>query len=359
MNSSKGLLAATSIAGALAAATALPDGLGFHPEAGKTLAKVFEAESLVELDEFSAIVDGQDYGALLGALELSIESTQSVTVVDTYVTTEDGRPQELRRTFDALGTETSSSFGSDFDSGDQGMSFSSDLEGSTVVFTLDEDGEYAVAFADEDGGDEDLLDGLEEDMDLRFLLPDGEVSEGDSWEVPVSAFAALIRPGGDLGLGPDDLALDELEGMDGLMDSLEDSLEEELGEILEGSCECTFAGMREVDGVELAEIELALEISSAVDIVELLDDAIAELSATTGEEAPFVIEIADLNVDIESEGVLLWDLEGGHLRSLELSSDGLLELDVAISIDAEGESHTAEISVELSLSMKHGVTTGE
>ena len=137
------------------------DDVAFAPDAGTVLTKTFAAKSDFDLDDFTAIMDGQDFGSMmLGDLELTMGGETSVTVTDEYEGVEDGAPTRLQRSFDTIESDFSMSVSSGMGGDDQDMSSSSDLEGRTVVFEREEDG-YAVSFA-EDNGDEELLEGLEE-----------------------------------------------------------------------------------------------------------------------------------------------------------------------------------------------------
>ena len=73
-----------------------------------------------------------------------------------------------------------------------GYTGSSELEGETVVFAWEEDGEtYAVSSEDVD---EELLEELRFDYDYAALLPGESVSEDDEWFVDVDEFRSLMDP---------------------------------------------------------------------------------------------------------------------------------------------------------------------
>ena len=50
----------------------------------------------------------------------------------------------------------------------------------------------------------ELLKGLNEDMDLRALLPKDEVKVGDEWDIEVSGLASVIAPGGERKIKPEE-----------------------------------------------------------------------------------------------------------------------------------------------------------
>jgi len=354
MKPSARLLSLCPVVAVLLASTGPRDQVAFGPEEGTSLTKTFQSEGIFELDDFSAILDGQDMSAMLGSFEVSFDTSSTVSVTDTYGPSEEGRPLRLERSFETLEGEASSSMDSDMGSETDSMPLSSDLEGTTVVFAWDEEEEdYSVSF-DGDGGDEELLEGLEEEMDLRFLLPEDSVSEDDTWEVPLTAFAALITPGGNLNMSSGDA--DGLGDFEDVLDELQSELTGDQADMLAGTAQCTYTGVREEDGAELAEIAIEIEISTSTDILDLVLGIAESVAEDSGEEMPLEFEIADLEVEIEAEGVLLWNTEAGHFHSLELSSDGYIAIDVAFGADMGGESHSAEISVEMSASMKNSVT---
>ena len=323
----------------------------FAPESGSSAIKTFRMEGSFDLDELSVVLDGQDLGGMLGELVLSAESNSTIVVSDGYLELEDGRPARLERTFETLEASFSLSLATAMGDEHQGMGSASPLEGATVVFVFDPDeGEYLVEYLSGEG-DEDLLEGLEEDMDLRFLLPEGEVSVGDTWEVDVSEFIALVMVGGDLGFAPEDLESGDFENFGFVEEVLEETLHDTLAEVFEGTCTCTFAGVGE-DESHLAEIEIELEVSSAVDLVELLTEIVEAIAGAQGEETLFELEVADLDVDLESEGTLLWNLEAGRFESLELGAEGDIGVDLQVSWETEQGDHSGEASLELTVSLE-------
>ena len=72
----------------------------FEPEAGTRVRRSFEAVSELTLDEMNITVDGEDQDAESGGFEF--EHLERIVVTDELVEVEDGRPTELRRTFDEL-----------------------------------------------------------------------------------------------------------------------------------------------------------------------------------------------------------------------------------------------------------------
>src|SRR5262249_29772967 len=139
-----------------------------------------------------------------GQGKITIEDEQHVVVTDHYVSLSGGRPTKLERSFDELSGKSRSKFEFEGMGGEEGgpeedaNDESSSLQGKSVTFAWDKDAEkYDLAFA-EGKGDEDLLKDLEEDMDLRGILPTKSVSQGDSWDLDAKLFQHVLSPGGDL-----------------------------------------------------------------------------------------------------------------------------------------------------------------
>jgi hypothetical protein len=348
--------------GLVAAATALIsfaptlDEPAFGPESGSSLTKTFVYGGDFSLDEFSAIVDGQDIAAMLGSIEATLELENTVTITDTYVTSADGRPTKLVRSFDTMEGVTAVELAMDFGSEDQELESSSELEGTTVVFEWDDDeGAFDVSF-EEDEGDDDLLEGLVEDMDLRVFLPAGEVSPDDSWEVDLKLLSDVAFPGGNLKLLPDDVDDEAFGDTDVLGDVFGDDYGDYISDLLEGSCVCTYKGTTD-EG--LGEILVAIELGSAADLSDMLTEIIETLGETVDGGPSISIELADVNLDFEGEGVLLWNLGESRLASFELTGDVILAVDIGITGDMGGEPQSAELSAEMSGSYTYKVETEE
>lgn len=332
--------------------------LAFAPEEGSRVTKTFEIAADFALDDLSLVVNGEDIGAMIGGLDLSGETLTAVSVTDVYGKTKNGRPLGLVRTFDSLSGSFEVSVMTEWGGEDQDVQSTSELEGATVRFDWNDDAdEYEVAF-DEKGGDEDLLEGLVEDMDLRAFLPPADVEEGDTWQVDLEALSTVIAPGGDLVLLPDDaeMDLDEMKELEDLFSGQFD----DFGELLEGECTCVLSGIREEDGRKLAEIDIDLEVRADIDLSDMILQALELIGEELGEEAPEIdLETADLSIEIDGTGVLLWDLEAGRASSLDLTGEAIFSIDLSVSAEMDGEGGSAEFYAELSGQYRETVTIGE
>ncbi|MEE8468435.1 MAG: hypothetical protein V3T22_08270, partial [Planctomycetota bacterium] len=247
--------------------------ISFAPGEGTSLTKTFTNTMVFGLDDMSMLMNGEEH-PMMPEIEMDMEVTSSTTITDEYVSMGRGRPQILRRTFDEIGTEMNlemviEAMGQSEEQNPSGAG-TSPLEGETVVFTWDdEDEEYKVTFPEDAEGDEDLLANLIEDMDLRVLLPDGEVSEGDSWDIPLAGLVDVLAPGGDLKL---DIDMDGAgAGMGSPPPEMMSNMREMFGDMLEGSATATFSSTRDVDGTTVAVIDIEIDIDTARDMTEFLE----------------------------------------------------------------------------------------
>lgn len=292
---------------------------------------------------------------MMPEMEMSVSVVNEIEVTDEYVSVRDGMPRMLERTFDSLASDTEMAMEIDMmgqiQSEEVPTSASSDLEGVTVTFEWDGDEQEYVPGFSEGEGDEELLENLMEDMDFRSLLPDGEVDVDDEWEVDLAAFTAVLAPGGDLKLVPEDMDT----GMMG-MNSNFGSFSDWVGDGVEGEVLATFRGTRESeDGASVGVIEVVVEIESAVDLTDMVLEAMDEAELPP-EVQDMEIDHMDLEITIEAEGTLLWDLEEGRAESFELSGDFEFTMDMGMAISAQGMEMEMEQVMEMSGTMTSTAT---
>jgi hypothetical protein len=300
--------------------------------------RTLENAYTMQLDSMTLTMDGEELPPdALGELDIQIEHSETYVVTDTYEAVEGGKPRRLRRSFDELGGRESSRFSSEEGEKGDASEYASELEGKAVVFTWDEEtGRFDAAFAADHVGAADLLADLDEDMDLRRLLPERPVAEGESWSIDPRAFSAVLDPGGDLGL--------EIEG--GLEEGPDDSDKEaQLRANLAGSITATYRGTRADDGVHQALIALACEISTYAE------------QPLEGDEVPEGTNGTDrIEIRFDLEGELCWDLAHGHASSFELSGANEYTDRQTFAEDFEGQrfehSQTMAFSGQSSFSMR-------
>jgi hypothetical protein len=292
-------------------AIAPEDPLRCAPQEGLVLRKVFEREARLELTALEMTVDGGSHGEMPKP-ELSIELAESNTFLDRCAAVEDGRVTKLVRTFEKLSEERDERIVEGEASEQQTASAHSDLQGETVEFTWDSgEGEYSAEFEGGEG-DSKLLEGLVAELDLCAFLPQGEVEEGASWDVPASAFGSLLCPGGDLKL--------VAEGQ------LEHGAELELARSLQGTIRAT---LRAADEQGLARIDLELELSARAER-ELEDDSGSERQSNA----------------YQLSGELAWNSADGHFQSIELTGTVRSSIVTAREVEMGGRDFTTERSLE-------------
>jgi hypothetical protein len=340
----------------LCAASVVAAKIEFAPPSGATATKSFQHTMELSLDNMNMLLNGEE-SPMMPDIEMSLTMEQLVKVTDTYVAVANGRPSKLSRTFDELGWDADIDVqiemaGTSNDQ-NQTMSGASELEGKTVAFAWsEEEAGFKKSFEGEEGNAE-LLEGLEEDMDLRVLLPPGDVAEGDEWEIDVSKLRSILSPGGNLAILPEDMpGLEEMMMGGGLGGSMSDMV----GDILEGEASGTFKGYREVDGGKVAVIEVRIDVESSNDMTDAVQEFMdeIELPAEIGE---MELDHMEMEFAFEAEGTLLWNVAAGRVHSFELSGDTDLKIDQGISISAQGQDMNMQQTVELSGTMNIAVAT--
>lgn len=340
-----------------AALLTVPAALAFQPRAtsisftvaeGATKNKSFTNNLEMSLDDMSMLMNGNE-SPMMPDISLQVSAGFELQVTDEYVKMREGAPATLSRTYESMDQTRNSEMEMDImgqvTSQDSSAGSESELEGSTVHFKWNSDeGDYKPSFPD-DEGEAELLEGLTEDLDFRSLLPDDEVSEGDEWKVEPIALRDILLPGGDLKLIPeesDDEA--DMMGMNSDVGSANDWFTDDL----EGEVLATFAGMRETEGgTKVAAITFTFEITNAVDLTESMQEGMddADLPPEVGE---MELNSVDLELELEGEGTLLWDISAGCAHSFEMESDLALLMDVSMDISAQGMDMNIEQSLEFS-----------
>ena len=264
-------------------------------------------------------------------------STVDLTVVDRIAAAADGAPTRFTRTYEAIDTDSKME-GMEESEGmevrmDQG---SSELAGLAVDFTWDADSEeWSRDWNEESDGDDEWLEDLTVDMDLRGILPDDDVEVGASWDVPIGVLSDLLTPGGTLEVfdtGDDDLP----EG--GIAIMIPSPGDVGRWAELEGDVRARFAGIVEEDGPRVAKIVLEIDVEGEVDLVDELEERATERGAD--EE----YTEATLTRTLEGEITVEWDLAGGHFAAVDGVLEGSVEFYASWTIALQG--FDLEIEVE-------------
>lgn len=344
MKSSKLLLLSLAVP-ALISLAQPGDELRFAPEEGTELAKTFNTTVELSLDEMRMVMNGEEQDSSMLQMEMTMSNTSEFGWTDVFGKVVDGHPARVARTFDSLSNVTSTSQSNQFTgSMDFDVSSQSELEGETVHFSWNEDNsDYDVSFPEDSDADEALLEDLSEDTDLRGFLPESAVAEGDTWSVDANYLINLMGPGGNLKLVPDESDLPEGSGPTPGSDL---SFSEMLGEI-EGDVDCEYKGLREVDDHKLAAIAISIDVTSANDLTEMIKDKMDEIDMSEqGVEIDF--QSADVELALEGEGLLLWNVAEGHFASFELSGDMSQTMDLAMAMGTPMGDMDMEQTIEMS-----------
>jgi len=291
------------------------DELSWKPVEG-TFVYRFETVSESELDEQAMILNGEEReNPHSESMELTMTTVETLVFVDEVEEVDNERVTRFKRRFEELTQERTveSPMLPETQEGER----KSDLEATTVVFEWDEDTEeYEREFSVDEGLDDELLEGLVEDLTLRGFLPEDEVSEGNSWEVEIESLVHAMWPGGNLAFYEEEQGPDE---------SYREMLEV-LRENLEGSVEATFEGFREEDGVRVAVLRVEAEATTEGEI-EVEDPRMGEVTQAVA-------------IERELEGELLWNLELQRLHAFIGESQGEEKNEMRASFEGpDGEEH--------------------
>ncbi|MCZ6598931.1 MAG: hypothetical protein O7B99_14940 [Planctomycetota bacterium] len=297
--------------------------LEFAPEEGTVLTKSFGVHVEAAVESFHVYVNGEERPEQ--EPELGFESDFDLRITDEYVVMADGRPSMLRRTYDRI--RQTAAFEGRFLGADQNVEIEgrSDLEGETVVFYWDgRVFDFRAVFEDSDA-DEALLEDLEEDKDLRRFLPQKEVEVGDTWEFRGSEIRQLLAIGKDL-------KIEFAEAEEQMDDPFARVWDDPVGRIV-----CEYRGRKQVDG-------------RSVDEVRIRADLTGKSRRTSENETGTVHE--EWQVELELEGTLLWDLEGGHFHRLVLTGETSVEMSAATDFTIGEEDFTSEWTMTLAGKME-------
>lgn len=291
--------------------------LGFHVEAKTKLTKTFTSKLVVDCDEFSMSVDGNEMPMGDHAPKIHVEETEKVQVTDLYVSVGDGRATKLERTYDELGSEslerTTPPAVSGGEEREKKRTKTCELEGKTVVFTWnDKEDEYVAAWKEGEKGADTLLENLAGDMDLLGALPDKTVADGDTWELDPQFFNRILQPAGVLVM--------KTEGDEENSDAESMDAELQFAKSRGGKATATYKGLRDDGGTQVAVIEVKAKLTASASVER--DEANSDV----------VLE-ADLT------GEITWDVEKGHYHSVELSGATKMKIENKRTIEREGESH--------------------
>jgi hypothetical protein len=331
-------LAAFALVPPIAVALAAPvDRLERAPRVSSKTSVTYRHDGELELTDMSIEVDGKAKDPyLVAGFEQHLATSYEVAFTDEVLEVETGRITRFERTYDALGSSTTTSVKNDR-TGDEGWTSedhsASELEGRRVVFSREPDQDsFARAFASGGGDGEDLLASLGCTYDLAEFLPAKPVEAGARWTLSHEsdrarfehAIRSLYAPGGRLELKPQATG----KAARRTTDLIQPAPDEFLGE-LSGTVRAHYVGApspgaapRAAESSDLREIELEVTLRSSKDVKE----AMGVLAQANG--FPLGLNIAferfEVVLHFAGSGRLLWNIAEGRADSLVL--EGRTEL---------------------------------
>lgn len=320
----------------------------YKPSEGSVVQRTFETRAEMTLDSMDMKMNGQAPPMGMPEMDMTMTTKVMTVVEDEFTAVADGRLQRLKRHYSDIGMQTDMAMDMEMmgqtQSQNQNSAASSELEGKSVLFVRDaESGEFKPRWPEGVDGDDDLLTGLTEDMDLRAFLPKDAVAEGQRWEIDPTAMISAMSSGGDLKLVPE-----EMEANDMQMMGPQGSMSDWFAEGLSGTVAAVFEGIREEDGRKLAVIRITFDVKNAVDMSEMMETAMESMPPEAGE---MEFDHMDLEIAYEGEGLLLWDLDRGIGRSFDTSGSFGMLMDMGMTMDNQGQSMNLQMTMEMSGSL--------
>jgi hypothetical protein len=298
----------------------------FRPEKDTSLSKRFETKLHFDVEEFGVFWSGNEVQLKLNDTDpedYEGDASYVLGVEDLFVLCGGGRPLELRRRIEELTGRFD--FGGESHVADAG-----ELQGATVRFQWDEEnGSYEHSAEGE--LDAELLALLDEDLDLRALLPAEEVSEGTSWEIPWSELASIATPGVNAAA---------MAGAPGPFQQFPPELVEAIADAFsDAHATCTYVG--ESDGQ--ANIRFESTGTGSIDLMAILSGSSVDIQFA-GELKSF-----DVSIDLKLEGELRWDLAAGHFKAFDLTGQATLDADFTTTV--KNEAHNLDLDGEANIAV--------
>lgn len=307
--------------------------LAYRPQVGERLTKTFVQHLELDLEKqtYVVLLDGVEQSAVPLPGEIHMRELELETFKDQVVAVEGARVTELRRTYAKLVRESFRAFtGAEGEPQEVRELASSDLERAVVGFRWEPASEtYTASFAEGERAAE-LLQGLVPTTDLEGFLPEGEVAEGDAWDVDLTAFKLLSVPGGEV----------HIEGSEE-----HPSFARQFDGNLKGTIRARFTGVEAQLDRRLARIRLNGRLQTRIDHAE----ARPERGDAGGGEERYEMEF-------KLRGSLLWDIEAGRPRQLEFGGDATVEVVFAETAPSDRGVLSNETHQRFTGSLKYDVT---
>jgi hypothetical protein len=294
--------------------------LRFAPAEGSKVRRTITLDHALVVQEIVALTAS---GSQASQNEIAFKAHQVLRTLDEYRKIGAGRPQLLQRRFDEVGW--TGSF--EFPGGKEDIKAQSPLAGTSVVYTwVPEEQAYGKYYDAKESPEEALLR-LDEDLDLRALLPAGAVAPGESWSVPAAALQAVFAPAGRL-----DLRFDAKKTRQNLLRTLRCGLAGNYGEFFggesKGEARLKLVSSTDAQAHPLASVELELEFENQVDQRELQQSQLTSNELLAG----YKCNKAPVTWKFKGTGTLVWDLEKKRAASLKLQGQQTLVIETELAI---------------------------
>ncbi|MBM3991825.1 MAG: hypothetical protein FJ298_12555 [Planctomycetes bacterium] len=321
--------------------------------AERSLTYTSSMEMEVETTSMRMERDGQPIEMPGGGGGMGMSESSEVTWTDTVIEHKDGAPTKLKRVFGALEGSTTMSFGGE----DQTRERKGALDGVTLELSLDEEGKVVAEVKDGDAPGEALV-GHHLTLALDAFLPEGDVADGDSWELEKETIrrglgldlaTVLFQPPQDGGGGSGGGEGGSRRGPRGPRGGMAGAVLMQAE--LEGKATLS-EDVEEVDGQSLRVIKLEITASGSME-----DPGMGGGGRGRGRAfEPASPTLVETTYSIELEGQLLFDPQAKLPSSLSI--DGTFKVESRREGEFQGTSFKSESTQEGDIKFSATVTTG-
>jgi hypothetical protein len=298
--------------------------LRFAPAEGSKVRRTITLDHVLVVQEVATVSAA---GTQSSQDQISYKAHQVLRTLDEYRKVADGRPLLLQRRFDEIAW--TGSF--EFPDGKEQISAVSPLTGASVLYTwVPTEGAYGRYYDRRESPEEALLR-LEEDLDLRALLPAGPVGVGETWSVPADKLAGVFGPAGRLSL-QFDAKRPRLNLLRTLRCGLAGNYGEFFGGESTGQCKLKLAAPGAADaGRPLARLELEVELEQKLDQRGLMQAQLTGAELLSG----YKCNRAPASWSFKGTGTLVWDLAAKRASSFTLQGEQKLQFESELSIGGQ------------------------
>jgi hypothetical protein len=320
----KSILTLLAFGAAAAPATAPGNALAFAPASGSSVKRSFSEATAWKLSSIERVLDGQP--SPMQAPELEGECRRELVVLDVYAELAGGLPKRLERDFESISGHSVLSIATTAEPEVLEVHLASPHEDAKVTIERKEPS-AAPAFRvrGSDAASSPQFAGLREDLDLRALVAEEGVEEGDHWTIDAATLADVFAPGGALDLAPKtgDLPLSaylEPEDVGGTtLCCLADNAGELSGEVL-----CTWRSTKKEGEASWAVIELEWDSTTRSDVApELLRRLVESGDDSMRDQLSMLMSWKSTG-----QGELTWDLAAHRARSFELKLESVVDVEM-------------------------------